>query len=370
MIAAVFAAAVSDPARGADDSDRLREVRRWLDEEIERAKERPAITGFAVRFDQLYHAEVTRAELEALKVEVVGKPDHPAHRKMAAHERRLSVGPDRSEWTVWFLSPERWRVNKTARYPTGIPFTDHARDRNDSWVLLDDSLVVIDADKPPANRDYASHEGIARMHLEALFYAGLGRGRGESALSDVVVNRETWTARRTFTLAPGSVIVLELAGRWDADAGRGFVESRRITASPYTETIGMRWENSGWTLEPMLDAWVSTRVDHIAEDGRYIESLEWRGVEPVSQKEVEAMIAVPDPLAADIVRGPLKVREVSDFRRNANVFKSIDESGTVETRSLEREPPRRNMQWIGWMLASLILAALVYVRVRRGPQVG
>lgn len=370
MIAAVLTATIPRTVWGADDSDRLREVRRWLDGEIERAKERPAITGFAVRFDQLYHAEVTRAELEALKLEVVGKPDHPAHQKMAAHERRLSVGPDRRAWTVWFLSPERWRINKTAQYPTGIPFTDHGRDRNDSWVLLDDSLVVIDAGKPPVSRDYAAEERIARMHLEAIFYAGFGRGRGETALSDLVVNGEKWTIRSTTTIPPASTFVLELAGRWDTDAGRGFVESRRITASPFTETVGTRWEYARWRREPALDAWVSTRVDEIAPDGRVIESLEWQGVEPVSQKEVEAMIAVPDPLAADVLRGSLKVRQVSDYRENARVFKAIDADGTIQTRTLERESPQRNIQWVGWALASLIIAALVYVRVRRGPQAG
>ena len=366
MIATVIALAAPGAALRAVEDDRHREVRQWLDGEINRGQDRPAIVGFAIRFDQLFHAEVTRAELESLRIEVQGKPDHPARRKLDTHERRLTSGPDRCEWTIWFLSPERWRINKTYQFPTGIPHVDHGRDRSDSWVLMDNSLVVIDADKPPENRNYAAEDGIARMHLEAFLYAGLGRTRGKSVLSNLIVKGERWTVRRTVTLAPGSETELEFEGRWDANAGRGFVESRRIAASPYAETIGTRWEYAQWQHEPLLDVWVSKRVDQFDPSGKPEESLEWQSVTPVSQKEVEAMIAVPDPLASDVVRGRLKVRQVSDYRANARVFKSINDDGVVQTHSQERGSPRGNMQLVGWMLATLIVAALVFIRVRRG----
>jgi len=370
---ALFAAAISGacmatPAVGRDDVS-TQEVQRWLDAEVERSREYPAIVGLVVEFDQLYHPKVTQAELEALRIEIQGKPDHPARREMASHERRLATGPDRKSWKVWLLTTERWRVNGSNEFPTGIPFVDYGRDGNDAWVLMDDSMVVIDADKPPPNRNYSREESLVRMHLDEFLYAGLGQTRGEAAFSHLAIEGDRWSVRRTVTLAPESEVVVELAGRWDADAERGFVERRTLIASPFGAP-GRRWDFSGWRHEPLLKSWVCGRVDEIAPDGRPHESFVWRGVAPVTAQEVEALIAVPDPLGEDPVRGIVKVRAVSDFRAKAMTFTALDDEGASESRSLTTSAPRQNIQWMGWALAALIIAGLVFMRVRRGSQVG
>lgn len=364
---AAFGLIVLTVSAGSALAQSTPEVAAWLEHEHTSAIGYPEPGLVAIRFDELFHPELSDPELSRLRTEVAGKPDHPGHNQILTEERRRSSGPDIREWTIWTIAPGEWRINQNTRSLKELPFVDRVRRGNDAWMLTTDYLGVIDAAKPPPGRDIGSSEGMLKMHLSELFFAKLGAGAiAEAGFSDITAGQGRWSATRWWGPAERRG-AYRFEGRWDAAAGRGFVEQRTLTETPAKDAIGTRIVYSDWRRNETLNRWVCLRIDTYKPSGRLHESLVFRDAIPFTQDEFDTITRPPDPIGSDPLRGTLTVRKYNDFRASPAKWHEITDGRVVGSGELALASRREEFPWrrVGWGLAVVVLTTLIVLRIRR-----
>lgn len=364
MTAAACSLALAGPLHAQSETELLA----WLESELERAVAYPDIEGVSVSFGELFHPKMSSTDRTQLRQQVADRPDHPGRHELRAEERRAGVGPDVRSWTIWSVSQDRWRINQTLSYQSNLPYVDRVRRGRDGWMLTSEYLAVVDTANPPSGRDIGASEGLIRAYLDDFLFGGLGAGAPQAArLEDAAIQDGGWTVTRVHASASGARIAIWFRGRWDSNAGRGFVEQKRIDDSPALDAIGSSQTYSDWGRDERLGRWVCRRVDKHDSRGTLTESLVFQNSSTFTRDEFDRMTRIPDPAGADPIRGPVTIRTVNDFRETPAKWQTIS-SGRVED-SGRFTPGRRPsaVPWrrVGWGTAAVILTALVIIRIRR-----
>ena len=109
---------VPSEAWGQTADDTLARLKSWLDRAWEEAQTLPSISDASLRWRVEDRFVPTQAELDALRKEVAGRPDHPKRPQLNIYERRLRDGPDVVHYELWLDGEDRWRLN--TNFPPGF----------------------------------------------------------------------------------------------------------------------------------------------------------------------------------------------------------------------------------------------------------
>lgn len=338
-------------------------VQRWFDAEWDRSHEEFDLDKAVIHYRVEYRDTVDAAQIDEWKRQAEGKPDHPLHREIAKYERRLLNGPDIKKCTVWFQGPGKWRCNETSLYDPAVGMYDSAVSGNVAWGMTDGQLRIFDKDKPEDGFDVPSNEETIRAHLGRMLYGGVGYGRTSTHMREPLdLSGTRWLVK----VSSGDGYACEYRGRWDADAGRGFIEEWEVTACDGYPRVGARRTYSDWKLDPVMNRWVCGEVVYYNTDGR-IEALVFERAEPFDPADFKKIAAIPSVRKPDPVRGELALKSIYDHR-SAKRSESIKSKEGFETRSMAPTSASQRRVWtrqLGWLVLAGLVVFFVVLRVRR-----
>jgi hypothetical protein len=341
------------------------EVRAWIEQEAALAREFPQLGNKSLKLEQRFHARLDAAALNALRLDVQDKPDHPGRAKLIIETRRLRSGPDAYELVIWATGPGSWRFNKTPLGDYGA-FVDHAAVGTAAWQLTPDFLGIVTAASPPPSRDFLGNESAIRKHLDTVLHGGLGfRPRNDSipSISSLEAGSGKWTAVLEGQSKGGARLAIEVVGTWDVAHQRGFVRRRTLIASHVESAVGSAIIIPSWSKPPDFDSWIATQADYVDPNGRVTESLHYVGAAWFTSSEFDALTRIPDPLGVDPVRGSLTVRSFSDFRPTKDQHLLVKEGRLEPVVLPSRQDRLARFRTYGWIAIVLIAVFLVGKRL-------
>jgi hypothetical protein len=170
------AAAQVDPAR----------VEAWLRKEWSRASRFPSIKGFSIRWRVEQYSTPPKEEIERMRSEIHGKPDHPEQHSLKFYEERLQGKPTIFRHELWSRDEGRWRYNLDAE--SGSYF-DWSVTTGRSWQLTRGSIYhVKPSDDLVPGHNYALLTGSFRWCAALLLHGPVGMYAGMYAPESIVVD--------------------------------------------------------------------------------------------------------------------------------------------------------------------------------------
>jgi hypothetical protein len=362
VIATVIAACSGDVPADEDA------IRSWL---MTRLGSPPAIETMrgvkvVVEFDPV--SSLSAAELDQLRSQVEGKPDHPRRSELRFEEWVRS--PDRRPYikTVWVGEDQVWRLSQDLPWaPADVAYLDAAGRSDGAWQLTPQEIVL----SGPLSDSASSAPSVA-MHrasvseLSAFFDGGLTQRRGSPPeLTSLEVSELSWRAT-----IEGNYSVSVVSGVWDASHGVGLVAEDRLELRvPGQAPVGVVTRYSGWA--PRLDgsAVVAGMIER--EDSRTngVLRMRLRAVERVENAEIVRVCVTPDPSGIDPVRGQLRVRSITDFGDRLIRERSALDVAGLHSRVIGRTAGEiSRLRTFGWAVLGILVALLVFLRLRGGAK--
>lgn len=342
-------------------------VAAWLDAQIDEARDLPLdnLRDVAFRFAYELHTLRSPAEIERLRTEIEGHPDHPMRRVVERYDRMLEEGPTVIEYAARVRSWDEWRLNQDQPPGDSLPWNDtvvtptHAYQLNPSQIALIDPRVGY----PPGRQiNTLSHEFWNPVNF--LLYGDLGtRLAKEIARGEVRVDGDHWSCE---VRKPGQG-TRRYEGRWVSAWDRGVVERATVIANPDApKYVGWFEVFSGWKMDPILGRPVAARFERHFPDGSIAYAYIFRGAEREDPAVFNRVTAVPDVAGADPLRGPITATSMWDFRQGTRRYVSdlqgarnvVDEGplpGANPTQS------RSALRQGGWALLGAIVLGLVAI---------
>lgn len=307
------------------------------------------------------------ADFEALRQRVEGLPEHPDRRAFERFAAQIEKNGFSWRYRIWFESDRRWRISVDTDDPESVwTALDTAMDRDGTiWRILKGQLQLFSVNAIPAGMDPGSEvrevEWFTNRFLSSGFFAAT------DALSSRLDGRE-WIG---VAANPPGTMAWRFTGEIERDAGtsdpRLRVDTRTIVRSDRSELIGSETRYQEWSRVEVLDILVPRTIESRRADGRLSQS--WRLIDfrRLELDEIGPLVRTPEPIAgADPIRDLGDLVELVDYRSGgARIFSSaIGEN-------IDGVPRHRTVRgsgapyWAGWTLAGLLVAALLWIRIRR-----
>ncbi|QOJ00823.1 MAG: hypothetical protein HRU70_10090 [Phycisphaeraceae bacterium] len=347
------------------------EVRAWMERELGAAREFPSLGGVGIRWREEEWSVLSAEELEVLRAQIEGRPEHPRRGEVTRADRQASSGtPDTMRWVLFSDRGIGWRLTHGMSW---INLTTDACVTTDrSWRRFGDGMTVYrpeHADRPDLEVGAVprAEENVFAPNLSCLLDGGLHKLARvlEMRLDLVSVSGDRW---EVMLKHQGPVVYdVRLRGRWDGTSGRGFVERFEIPENGYSpEGSGLFEVYTGWAYVPELGRWVCAQVDRHRPDGRMWRRIVFEGVVPMPEGGWEALTRIPDGKTPDALSGHVEVRSVRDFR--SMEVRAASKEGEEVVRPIERRATAGFGGWlrpIGWGMLALAVVLLVWLKVRR-----
>nr|MBP9899147.1 hypothetical protein [Gemmatimonadales bacterium] len=123
------------------------EVREWLGSECKSTMSLRDAEGKLFRWHIEYFYVPPTSQIQALREEVRGKPEHPKLKLLEKYEKRLKDGPFLDPIACYYIDSKTWRiVDDLAEVVEPGYFMDSAHTASESWVWQPRRLVRMDAD--------------------------------------------------------------------------------------------------------------------------------------------------------------------------------------------------------------------------------
>lgn len=348
------------------------ELNAWLQDEWKAGADCTFADPLLVEYQIEWHSQFTPEELGLKTREAAGKPDHPDALRIEHSARRLKDGPEIGNERVWF-DGGRWRYGRDyklfGRNPKGDPsYYDSAVNGQDMWTMTPDVLQVSSPSEGTTYGSYgdpresqASWEG----YLRKLIFAGLGAGKAiQLQLSSVeVIAPGVW---RAIARSPVGIEV-QVDGVWDESAGRGRVSATTLIGMPpsSSEKPGRKHTYADWKDSPDLGRPVAGIVEEFDARGHLVERVRLVKVEKLSNTAFEQALATPSVRGEDVIRGPSKFTSVYDHRPGNRTLTEYAGTATTTTALPNRDSTFTLWRRIGWISAAVMVAALVFIRLRK-----
>ena len=320
-VAAALAAAVgvmvfgASGASGASGGSVAAEAARaWFDSVWEGGVDGTGASMVFVEWEARLHPEVWGRDLERLRRDVPGKPDHPQRGVLERTERRLASGPDVERHAAWL--GERGEIRRRERIGTASENDLVLTDRL-AWSAVGDALVVMDPrDGWPEGRRWGGHGRSTRQSLASFFDGALSirAGGGHLEIDGFGLEGDRWWAEAAHEIG----LRVRYEGLWDAARGVGRAESAEVVRSdPTPEEVGKRWEAREWSWREEAGGWVAGVLVELAPGGRVLREEVLVELSEVGERELREVLALPDfeGGGADPVLGEVEWASVTDFRR-------------------------------------------------------
>jgi len=345
-------------------------VHTWFLQALEEARTIEPLGNMRIVLLYEDHPAASDETLAGWRREASGKPQHPLRALIETEERRRRHGPDHSRETIWFLDDSHWRLSTDTVRGEGDPTPfDTAQSGGASWQLTQDYVSYFGPDRSAPSDVVNAELDVVLQRLGWILNGGLQTARhADPGTLDVTVRGEQWEAR----LASDKGTTWVYTGEWDSDGMRGLVRrmERRARAK---NGLCLRADVSGWHLDPVVGRTIAREISiHVLSPSEVKSIVRLEGVWPERRSEILQIVAPPNALGADPVRGELRVTRVHDYRPDRGVTTHYDAAtGTeVGTSSLEHLVRRddgatRRLRVLGWVAAGVLACALGVTWIRR-----
>ncbi len=353
------------PCTGQQDANRRYDSpQQWFDAEWERAGRQSEWKWVRVAWTQEDRWIPPLADINRLRRETAGKPDHPERILLADLEKRLLGEFQVGEFAIWFGDSGSLRFNHHSRTEPGDYF-DRVITPQSVWGLTPRGLALLDPDSSEPGYNFVAAVGGAEIIYSQFIDGGLG------------ILRRAEVPKGSVKQSGDSLVIecrggprnadVKVSARWDTALARGFIESIELRWGSDVPTGGTL-HVSGWSIDSVLNSWAASEV-HSVPIGQTAGLLWKRGVtEPVTRERFAELSRVPSADGADVVRGPATFVVIED-RRNAHRQLTTLSEGSTKTEPLPLIPHESNRKWItvtGWIVAASLAAMLLFLRLRQG----
>ncbi len=351
--------------------DREERVQAWLEQTMNlREVIRSGDEGIRLDYIVEHRYVPPREEVESLRREIAGKPEHPQRARLAGIERRLRGEFPTTEYAIWLLGRE-FRCSMTQRGERGLAL-DSVIAGTGAWAMNPVSLHV--ADVPGAlGIGFRSVESFEVELADALLLLNGGldesRERGVALyLSKTEPGR--WSAEGRAD-SSGTQTRIAASGAWDDFHGAGTVERVTITVDAEgVEKYTTLYSASGWRFEPAIGRMIAGEAERrfgLQVDRR----VQLVSADAITTEEFRRATAVPKPDGVDVLRGPVTFRAVEDVRAGHTRRFAVAEDRDALVPSPGRTPAqaRNELRTVGWVIAGCIVVALVLLRARSAHRV-
>ena len=359
IIAWVACALVTSSAFAADD------VETWFLRLWNESRAFPRELSQPLRFTyqtrELYVP--SREQLEEMRMQVEGKPDHPLRHELGIYEKRARGEYATTSTEVILGNPVLWRLSRDIDYGNERSFyVDTGQDGDAAWSLTDRQLKIADAVSPPDGYGYARNIDEIRIQAQMFFFQGIGIGISGDLQPPLSFTRigPSWTA--TITDA-GSVYRYD--GQWDEAFGEGRILTWTVVSSEkFPDTVGERLVFAEHRADPVSGYSVAGRVTLQRSDGAKDTEYVLLNCERVTPQIVKLAAQTPSLDRSDPRRGPLSVDSIYDHRPGARSLVRLPDTGQfVRTPSPIRQYDR--LRLAGWATLAGLVGIIVAVRISR-----
>jgi hypothetical protein len=340
------------------------QVQAWFDAEWKEANEFPSFGHMSIAWRLEEYTALDADEVARLRSEVEGRPEHPRLIDLQRIDERARTGKP----TIIGRYQLFWDGDGAWRYCTSYDsvYIDHVQHARQPWRMSDTTLIMLDPERMGKDDEHQTdrQRNVFIPSLGRLLYGGLSAGRiSQLVPSPVQIEGDGWSVTLART-APGSTTTsfeATVRGRWDTDAGRGFVTSWTITSSPRSETVGSGYAIEDWHVDATAGRWIARRAVHRDARGRATRADILESVTLLEHGGIEAYLAPPGPDATDPVRGKVTYTGFSDLRNAPPAPPS------TTTPPWTQPPERPGLGWrhAGWGVLSLAVGVLIASIVRR-----
>lgn len=347
------------------------QVRAWFDRAWAEAQEYPAFGEFIVRWRTEDHETLRPAELASLRREIAGHPEHPMRQELPRLERHAAGDFTVLRFMLAARGEGRWRYGIT--FADGS-FNDIVLMPSSSWWMSKETLKVFnraEVDREDPEQMVGIHDHSFVPVLGRLIHGNLSLGRtAQMDPGRLHFANGRWKIRlsRGDHLPPEQRIAYEITGRWDAGAGRGFVERSTIAENGYKpEAVGARNDFKDWTFVGSIGRWVAGSVEERKADGTLGRVIFFEDAHPIPEGGFAALAKTPDRDSQDPIRGRVAFAHAADFRsRTVDVFDAQGRiaSGAMDQPGSPRANMRNNVRYAGWGLIA-IACSTGFLLVRR-----
>ncbi len=315
-------------ARGQPAEESLERLKTWLARAWEEAQALPSIDGASLRWRVEDRFVPPPAELDALRREVAGKPDHPKRPHLNIYERRLRDGPDVVHYELWLDGNDRWRLN--TNFPPGFldgGYIDTAWAPGRAWKLAPRGLTIAEPEPQTASaQTLLSSRSTFSAHVSKLLDGGMGVA-GSMRLShraEPTLQGLHWSfIASSEPTATGVRRRVRYSGDWDPDMGRGFVRSVEVVESP--SSTRPSWQIDSWIYDSTLQRHVASLVRYRAAG--VDQQIVFEGAGAIPNGGMDALTRIPSPGGTDPIRGRVDPPAVRDHRSGATLIR--DEEGRL-----------------------------------------
>jgi hypothetical protein len=269
---------------------------------------------------------------------------------------------------LWCRGSGNWRINYS---PREGEFFDICVTPGQGWKLTPTMLTIVGPRAGfPEQANLAAEEAMLGPELGLLLTGGLNLVTiSELVPGPVRLSGDCWVVEAPWKEGsrPGQRLVVEYSGRWDAGAGRGFVERMRISENDLNpEAVGETTTFEDWTHAAALGRWVASKAVQVRGNGRPDRAVIYESSEAGEPGTFERVTRLPDADAPDPIRGKPTFTSIMDYR--SGVMTSRTEAGEV-TMPVPGGVPRglgeARRRWLGWLTAAFLVAGFVALRLGR-----
>lgn len=306
-----------------------------------------------IRYRVEFHASLSDAQFAAMGRRVGSRPEHPDRREYEMERARREKGPDIVEHELW-VDARGVRRSNTSNTGDEL-YYDAASDGKTGWMLTHNALTLVDADdEAVAGRP----DPVARLEEQT---RDLGRffTRGRTIASAVGIGEDAWVADGDGFVAQGEGFTLRLV-----DDGQTVTIT--IPQSKDPSIVGTKWVLDGEIEIGETGRVLPSALSSYTPRGVVEQRVVLGEVSTIPRGEIEAATRTPTVDGEDLARGALTFTMLQDHRGGGVVQETHASDGTV--RKERYNPVRRG--WVRpvlWAMAGLIMVALVWLRVRKGP---
>lgn len=362
LLAAGCFACLESPGE-AEQPTRYDSPQAWFDATWQRAGEPLRFEWTSIAWSQEDAWIPPTAEIERLRREVPGRPDHPERTLLEAIEQKLAGRAPTGEFEFVFGGKGEFRLNHHSRYDPN-DYYDRIVTRDAMWGLTYMGLGHFDIGSKEPGYDLATFAAVAGQTYSYFLDGGLWTVRLNQMQPDPV-------------RLNGNELVIECRGgphdqratvvaQWDAEASCGFIQSIRFREPRSSDGSTVIVESSGWEYDSFLQRWAAEEVRSKRADGGVVHVWRRGRVGSVDAERFAALIRPPEPDGVDPVRGKVTFKVIEDHRASKRNFTSLTNTGPVVT-AMPPDSSTRDARWVtrtGWIVAACLAASLVFLRLR------
>jgi hypothetical protein len=316
------------------------------------------------------YSRLTDAEFRSLANEVASDP---ASRKRVWFEseqtnREMFGGRELIEYELWWGDWKNWRINSTmpdrrspaARKAGFSDFSDASSTSHSIWSLDDKTLTIASDQKSEVSAGIQSVLSPVRDCFDAAFDAYLSSYLVSAQASELRFENGSWS----FTVTT-SFVTAHYWFHWSDAAGSFLIDRLTYEKHPDPFKTRLTWTFSDWTPVPNeQEQFIAGKVVASRLDGSEFLSIKNIVAKPLVKEEFDRVVATPDPLGRDAIRGEISARAVFDYR--SQIAKAKTKNGSfVDVGTITDKSTRSSiLRMTGWFVLGALVFGFVFVRFR------